>query len=83
MQADGTVADADGNALLDTGGRPMRVAAADTALQVAGDGTLSSENGQLGKIGIVQPADPNKMQAMGNRLLSAADRDRAGGQAAR
>ncbi len=71
LQADGTVADGDGNALLDTGGRPVRVAAADTALQVAGDGTLSSENGQLGKIGIVQPADPNKMQAMGDRLLSA------------
>ena len=49
----------------------MRVAAADTALHVAGDGTLSSENGQLGKIGIVQPADPNRMQALGDRLLSA------------
>ena len=71
LQADGTVADADGNALLDTSGKPVHVAAADTALQVAGDGTLSSENGQLGKIGIVQPADPNRMQALGDRLLSA------------
>ena len=71
LQADGTVADADGNALLDTTGKPIRVAAADTALQVAGDGTLSSENGPLGKIGVVQPADPNKMQTLGSRLLSA------------
>ncbi len=71
LQADGTVADESGNALLDAAGKPMRVAAADTALQVAGDGTLSSENGQLGKIGVVQPADLNRMQAQGGRLLSA------------
>ena len=71
LQADGTVADESGNALLDTTGKPMRVAAADTALQVAGDGTLSSENGQLGKIGVVQPADLNRMETQGNRLLTA------------
>ncbi len=65
LQADGTIADADGNALLDAAGKPMRVAAADTSLQVSGDGTLSSENGQLGKIGIVQPADPNRMHGAG------------------
>lgn len=71
LQADGTVADADGNTLLDTAGSPMRVAAADTALQVAGDGTLSSENGQLGKVGIVQPVDANRMHLLGSRLLAA------------
>jgi flagellar basal-body rod protein FlgF len=71
LQANGTIADADGNALLDNQGKPMKVAAADTALTVAGDGSLSSENGQLGKIGIVQPADVNRMQAQGDRLLSA------------
>lgn len=70
LLADGTVADTEGNALLDTTGGPIRVAAADTVLQVAGDGTLSSENGRLAKIGIVQPADANKMQALGGRLLS-------------
>ena len=42
LQADGTVADADGNALLDTGGQPLRVAAGDV----------------------------NKMQAVGNEMLS-------------
>lgn len=71
LQADGMVADADGNALLDTAGQPIRVSAADTSLSVAGDGTLSSENGRLGKIGIVKPADVNKMQAQGDHLLAA------------
>ena len=70
LQADGTIADADGNALLDTAGQKMQVAAADTQLHVAGDGSLSSQNGQLGKIGVVTPDDPNKMQAQGDRLLS-------------
>lgn len=68
---DGTVADTDGNPVLDTTGQPLRIGAADTALQVAGDGTLSSENGRLGRIGIVNPADINRMQARGNRLLDA------------
>ena len=70
LSADGTVADADGNALLDTDGAPIRVAAADTALHVDGDGTLSSENGRIGRIGVVQPADANRMQAAGDRLLA-------------
>jgi flagellar basal-body rod protein FlgF len=71
LQSDGTVADAEGNALLDANGQPLHVTAADTVLQVAGDGTLSSENGTIGKIGVVQPADVNRMQARGDRLLEA------------
>jgi flagellar basal-body rod protein FlgF len=71
LQADGSIVDADGNALLDSAGKPMKIAAADTTLKVDGDGSLSSENGVLGKIGIVQPTDVNRMQAQGDRLLSA------------
>ena len=69
LQPDGTVGDSDGNPLLDTAGQPIRLSSTDTQIQVAGDGTVSSENGQLGKIGVVQPADPNRIQAQGNRLL--------------
>ena len=71
LQSDGTIADDQGNALLDTQGRPLQVTSADTMLAVSSDGTLSSENGQLGKIGIVAPADLNHMQAEGGKLLSA------------
>ena len=71
LQADGTIADADGDALLDTAGQPLRTSPADTALHVAGDGTLSSENGRLGKVGVVVPDDINQMQAQGSRLFSA------------
>ncbi len=52
-------------------GQPITVSVADTVLTVAGDGTLSSENGQLAKIGVVQPADPNRITAEGGTLLRA------------
>ncbi|MEJ1977639.1 MAG: flagellar hook-basal body complex protein [Acetobacteraceae bacterium] len=71
LQPNGTIGDVDGNALLDTSGQPVRVSPADTTLQVAGDGTLSSENGMLGKIGVVQPNNPNTLQAQGGRLFNA------------
>jgi flagellar basal-body rod protein FlgF len=71
LQADGTITDSAGNGLLDTAGQPMRVALADTMLTVSGDGTLSSQNGQLGRIGVAVPADPYKLVAEGNRLFRA------------
>ncbi len=70
MQSDGTIADADGNALLDTSGQKLTVSPNDTRLTVAADGTLSSENGQIGKIGVVTPSDPYQMHAEGGRAFT-------------
>jgi len=67
---DGTVVDAAGNALLDTSGKTLQLAPADTVITVAGDGTVSSQNGRVGQIGIVNPDDPNRMRAEGSRLLA-------------
>jgi flagellar basal-body rod protein FlgF len=72
LQPNGTIGDIDGNALLDTTGQPVRLSPADTDLQVAGDGTLSSQNGMIGKIGVVQPADVNSLDAQGGRLFNTA-----------
>jgi flagellar basal-body rod protein FlgF len=71
LQSDGTIADEAGNPLLDTNSQPMRVTAADTRLAIAADGGLSSQNGPIGKIGVVKPNDPNRVTAEGNRLLRA------------
>jgi len=68
---DGRIADGAGNALLDTNGQPIRVSPADTRLTVAGDGTLSSENGQLAKLGVVTPSDPMRITAEGGTLFRA------------
>ena len=69
--ADGTLGDADGNALLDTTGRPLRISPGDLRVTIAGDGTVRSENGPLGRVGVVQPDDPYRMTAEGARLLRA------------
>lgn len=71
VQPDGTVGDVEGNALLDNAGQPIRLSPADTDIQVSGDGTISSQNGQLGKIGVVEASDVNRMQAEGNRMFNA------------
>ena len=67
----GTLADSSGNAVLDTNGQPIQLAPTDTQVTIAGDGTLSSQNGQLGKIGVVQPTDPAQLAAEGGTLFRA------------
>lgn len=70
-QPDGQVADGAGNALLDTTGQPLRLSPADVNITVSADGTVASENGPIGRIGIVQPADTARMQAEGATTLRA------------
>ena len=70
-QPDGTITDGAGNALLDTAGQKLRVGPADLTLTISGDGSIRSENGQIGKIGVVQPADVARMQAEGGTVLRA------------
>jgi flagellar basal-body rod protein FlgF len=71
LQADGTITDEAGNALLDSNGQKLTAGATDTRLTVTGDGAISSENGPIGRIAVVTPADPNKLTAEGARLLRA------------
>ncbi len=71
LQADGTIVDTNGNALLDTNSQPLKVGVTDTNLTVTADGGISSQNGPIGKIAIVAPADPNRMTAEGGRLFNA------------
>lgn len=68
---DGMVADSEGNPVLDARGQPIRLAANDTRVTITADGTVSTENGTVGKIGVVKPDDPNRLQAEGGRLLLA------------
>lgn len=71
LATDGTVVDAEGDALLDTVGKKLQLTTADTRISVAADGVLSSENGQIGRIGVVSVADPNRLQGEGALLLNA------------
>jgi len=62
---DGTLADSSGNPVLDTAGKPIQVSPADTQFSISGDGSITSESGQIGKIGVVQPTDPMQLRAEG------------------
>ena len=68
---DGTIVDATGQALLDTGGQNIVLSPADTVITVSANGSISSQNGPIGQIGMVTPNDPNKLRAEGARLLAA------------
>ena len=67
----GAVVEEQGDALLDPTGKKLQLSPADTSITVAGDGTISSENGQIGKVGIVSAADLNRLQTEGSHLLNA------------
>jgi flagellar basal-body rod protein FlgF len=69
LMPNGTLADGAGNAVMDTNGQPIVLSPADTQVAIAGDGTVSSENGQLAKIGVVSPTDPMQLAAEGNTLF--------------
>ena len=62
---DGTIADQEGDALLDDQGQKIQLADGDTEVTVAADGTISTANGQVGKIGVVTPSDANRMAQEG------------------
>jgi flagellar basal-body rod protein FlgF len=66
---DGTLTDDAGNPLLDVNGQKLQIASSDTQLTVSTDGTLSSENGPIGRIGVVTPADTRLLKGEGNELL--------------
>jgi flagellar basal-body rod protein FlgF len=71
LMPNGTVADTAGNAALDTNGRPIVLSPTDTQITIAGDGTVSSENGQLGKISVVRVTDPMRVAGEGSTLFRA------------
>jgi len=71
LSPDGQVVDAEGNPLLSTGGGPLAVPRGDTRVQVTGDGTVQSESGVIGKLRVVRFADPQRLQAEGDRLFAA------------
>ena len=71
LNATGNVVDMQGNALLDSNGRPLRLGPTDTDLTISATGSISSGNGVVGRIGIVAPANPQSMQSEGSQLFVA------------
>jgi flagellar basal-body rod protein FlgF len=70
MLPNGTLADTAGDPVLDNNGQPIQFAPTDTQITVAADGTVSSENGQIAQVGIVEPTDSMKLTAEGGTRLA-------------
>lgn len=68
---DGTIADAAGNPLLDTGGQKITVPPQSGALTIATDGTISTTQGIVGQVGVVTVSVPQSLQAEGGNLFKA------------
>lgn len=81
LMPDGKVADASGNLLLDTAGSPIQLSSSDTQIQITGDGTIKSENGAAGQIGVVTVDDPNQLVPEGGTLYRATTGTTAAAQA--
>ncbi len=71
LQPDGTIADASGNALLDTAGNPIQLPAGDSRIQIAADGTISGEAGRIAQVGVVDVSDVNQLVPEGSKLFRA------------
>jgi flagellar basal-body rod protein FlgF len=69
LSATGGIVDDAGDALLDANGQPLQLAATDTAITIAADGTVSSENGQIGKIAVAQPDNDAALREEGGQLF--------------
>ena len=68
----GQVVDGGGNPVLGTDRRPINVPPESGAITVMGDGTVTTDTGQVGKFRVVQFDDQQALQAEGNSLFAAA-----------
>lgn len=68
---DGRIADESGNLLLDTGGNPIDVGTDGTPVHVAADGSVSTANGTVGRIAVVDTDSPHGLVPEGGRLARA------------
>jgi flagellar basal-body rod protein FlgF len=73
LDADGRIADMQGNAVLDARGTPLAVSPNDTRIEIQGDGTVRSENGVIGRLRVVRFEDPQRLRAEGDRHLASDD----------
>jgi len=70
MDSNGQLVTRNGDPILSDGGEPFFLSPEDTRIDIGADGTLSTENGDLGKIAVVQFANRRDMQVIAGGLYS-------------
>ncbi len=66
LRADGTLSTMQGDAVLGEGG-PIQISG--VGIQIAGDGTVASDEGEIGKIKVVRFTDPRRVTKEGANLF--------------
>ena len=69
LNADGNIVTETGDQVLGDGG-PIAITADDGDVAIGADGTISGKNGQIGKLRLVDFADPRSLQKQGDSLYS-------------
>lgn len=72
LDAGGQLVTQSGRAVLSAGNAPIQFAPEDSNIVVAGDGTVSTENGEVGRLNLVRFADPQALRKLGDGLYDAA-----------
>jgi flagellar basal-body rod protein FlgF len=75
LDADGRIVTAHGHALLDDGGAPLSVPTDAAEVTVAQDGTVSTDQGDIGRIGLVRFENPQAIQKLQHGLYEAAGQE--------
>jgi flagellar basal-body rod protein FlgF len=70
LASDGRVVSQDGFALLDQGGRPMSVRPGDTHIEVAHNGRVTGDSGEVGRIQVATFENEQVLRSQGNGLYS-------------
>ena len=70
LDTGGQIVNQQGYPLLSTGGQPMTLGANDAEINVGRDGTISTENGHLGKVRVVRFENPQDLVQTSGALFS-------------
>ena len=70
LDSDGQLVTRNGNPVLSDGGQPFFLSPEDTRIDIGGDGTISSENGDLGKLAVVSFENSRDMRLIAGGLYS-------------
>lgn len=69
--AQGEMVNADGHRLLDAAGAPVFIPADARAITIGRDGTMSSDDQPLARIGLMRPQDPSMLRRAAGTMLEA------------
>ena len=73
VNADGQMATTSGEILLSQAEQPVILAPTESEISIASDGTVSTENGVIGRLMVVNFANPRGLKRAGNGLYDAGD----------